>query len=146
MPENFRCLVASNDDDFREELIERAVSLNFSVKAIRLPNELPRMLQEHGFDWLILDVGLGESACLQIVDTLGAGRKPPRTILIGGGEKSGYRFGSKERRPERAGTCRHFNQAPVLLGGQRALSESTDQRRRIIRTRSDFSSSRRDSE
>ena len=58
MPENFRCLVASNDDDFREELIERAVSLNFSVKAIRLPNELPRMLQEHGFDWLILDVGL----------------------------------------------------------------------------------------
>ena len=26
--------------------------------------ELPHMLQGHGFDWLILDLGLGEDACL----------------------------------------------------------------------------------
>jgi EAL domain-containing protein (putative c-di-GMP-specific phosphodiesterase class I)/ActR/RegA family two-component response regulator len=88
MPDKFRCLVVSNDDDFREELVERAVSLNFSVRAIRLPVELPRMLQGRGFNWLILDLGLGESACLQIVDTLGASREPPRTILIGGGDEA----------------------------------------------------------
>jgi EAL domain-containing protein (putative c-di-GMP-specific phosphodiesterase class I)/ActR/RegA family two-component response regulator len=88
MPDKFRCLVVSNDDDFREELVERAVSLNFSVRAIRLPGELPRMLHGHGFDWLILDLGLGEDACLQIVDTLGASREPPRTILIGGDDRA----------------------------------------------------------
>jgi EAL domain-containing protein (putative c-di-GMP-specific phosphodiesterase class I) len=88
MPDKSRCLVVSNDDDFREELVERAVSLNFSVRAIRLPGELPRMLQGQGFDWLILDLGLGESACLQVVDTLGASREPPRTILIGGDDQA----------------------------------------------------------
>jgi len=88
MPDKFRCLVVCDDDDFREELVERVVSLNFSVRAIRLPGELPRMLQGRGFNWLILDLGLGESACLQIVDTLGASREPPRTILIGGGDEA----------------------------------------------------------
>ena len=88
MPDKFRCLVVSNDEDFREELVERAVSLNFSVRAIRLPNELPHMLQGHGFDWLILDLGLGEDACLQIVNTLGASPKPLRAILIGGSDEA----------------------------------------------------------
>ncbi|MGZ5825172.1 MAG: EAL domain-containing response regulator [Croceibacterium sp.] len=88
MPDKFRCLVVSNDDDFREELIERTVSLNFSVRAIRLAVELPRMLQGRGFNWLVLDLGLGESACLQIVETLGAGREPPRAILIDGNDKA----------------------------------------------------------
>jgi len=88
MPDKFRCLVVCDDDDFREELVERAVSLNFSVRAIRLPGELPRMLQGRGFNWLILDLGLGESACLQIVDALGASREPPRTILIGGDDEA----------------------------------------------------------
>jgi ActR/RegA family two-component response regulator len=88
MPDKFRCLVVSNDDDFREELVERAVSLNFSVRAIRRPGELARMLQGRGFNWLILDLGLGESACLQIVDTLGASREPPRAILIDGNDKA----------------------------------------------------------
>jgi EAL domain-containing protein (putative c-di-GMP-specific phosphodiesterase class I) len=88
MPDKFRCLVVCDDDDFREELVERAVSLNFSVRAIRLPGELPRMLQGRGFNWLILDLGLGESACLQIVDTLGASRELPRTILIGGDDEA----------------------------------------------------------
>jgi EAL domain-containing protein (putative c-di-GMP-specific phosphodiesterase class I)/ActR/RegA family two-component response regulator len=83
MPDKFRCLVVCDDDDFREELVERVVSLNFSARAIRLPGELPRMLQGRGFNWLILDLGLGEGACLQIVDTLGASRELPRTILIG---------------------------------------------------------------
>jgi len=88
MPDKFRCLVVCNDDDFREELVERAVSLNFSVRAIRLPGELPGMLQGQGFNWVILDLGLGESTCLQIVDTLGASREPPRTILIGGDDEA----------------------------------------------------------
>jgi EAL domain-containing protein (putative c-di-GMP-specific phosphodiesterase class I) len=88
MPDKFRCLVVCNDDDFREELVERVVSLNFSVRAIRLLGELPRMLQGQGFNWLILDLGLGESACLQIVDALGASREPPRTILIGGDDEA----------------------------------------------------------
>ncbi len=88
MPDKFRCLVVSNDDDFREELVERAVSLNFSVRAIRLADELPPMLQEHGFDWLILDLGLGKDACLQIVGTVGASRELPRTILISGDDIS----------------------------------------------------------
>ncbi len=35
-----------------------------------------------------LVLGLGESACLQIVDTLGASREPPRTILIDGDDKA----------------------------------------------------------
>ncbi|HEX9524493.1 MAG TPA: EAL domain-containing response regulator [Reyranella sp.] len=88
MPDKFRCLVVCNDDDFREELVERAVSLNFSVRAIRLPGELPGMLQGQGFNWVILDLGLGESTCLQIVDTLGASREPPRTILIGSDDEA----------------------------------------------------------
>ena len=70
------------------KLVERAVSLNFSVRAIRLPGELTRILHGQGFDWLILDLGLGENACLQIVDTLGGRRDPPRTILIGGEDKA----------------------------------------------------------
>ena len=81
MPNGSHCLIVSDDDDFREELIERAVGLNFSVRAIRA-DELPPMLQGHAFDWLILDLGLGESRCLQVVDALRASPVPPRMILI----------------------------------------------------------------
>jgi EAL domain-containing protein (putative c-di-GMP-specific phosphodiesterase class I) len=87
MPNKFRCLVISNDDDFREELVERIVSLNYSARAIRAPDELSRMLQRYRFDWTFLDLGLGESACLQIFGGLCANATPPRIILIGNGER-----------------------------------------------------------
>ena len=77
MPEKFCCLVVSNDEDFREELVERAVSLDFPVRAICLPNQLPHMLQDPGFDWLILDLGLG-GECLPS-DRDHTGRQPEAT-------------------------------------------------------------------
>jgi EAL domain-containing protein (putative c-di-GMP-specific phosphodiesterase class I) len=88
MPNKFRCLVVSSDDDFREELVERAVSLNYSARAIRMPDELPRMLLRHEFDWLFLDLGLGERACLEIVDSLGSIVPPPQIILVGNGDRA----------------------------------------------------------
>ena len=84
MPSRFRSLVVSADDDFREELVERAISLNFSVRAIRLPDELPRLMRRYGFEWLILDLALGESGCLQIIERLAAESPPPRVILVDG--------------------------------------------------------------
>ena len=84
MPSRFRSLVVSADDDFREELVERAISLNFSVRAIHLPDELPRLMRRYGFDWLILDLALGESGCLQIIERLAAESPPPRVILVDG--------------------------------------------------------------
>ena len=82
------CLIVSDDDDFREELVERAVSLRFSVKAIRQPDELLPMLQKHAFGWLVLDLGMGEKACLRIVGMLGADPEPPRTILIAAADQA----------------------------------------------------------
>ena len=84
MPSRFRSLVVSADDDFREELVERAISLNFSVRAIHLPEELPRLMRRYGFDWLILDLALGESGCLQVIQRLGAESPPPRVVLVDG--------------------------------------------------------------
>lgn len=78
----FRSLVASGDDDFRAELVERAITLNFSVRAIRSVEDLPDFLQGRHFDWLFLDVELGRTQCLQIIETLGTGWQP-RTVLVG---------------------------------------------------------------
>lgn len=88
MPNKLRCLVVSNDDDFREELVERAVNLNLSVTAIRMLDELPQILHGREFGWLILDLGLGASACLEIAAVFGSNPEPPRTILIGGSDKT----------------------------------------------------------
>jgi EAL domain-containing protein (putative c-di-GMP-specific phosphodiesterase class I) len=76
--------VVSADDDFRGELVERAISLNFSVRAIGLPDDLPRLMRRYGFDWLILDLAPGESACLQVIERLAAESPPPRIILVDG--------------------------------------------------------------
>ena len=78
----FRSLVASGDDDFRAELVEWAITLNFSVRAIRAVEDLPDFLQGRHFDWLFLDVELGRAQCLQIIETLGTGWRP-RTVLVG---------------------------------------------------------------
>src|SRR5262249_10233127 len=57
---------------------------NFSVRAIHLPEELPRLMRRYGFDWLILDLALGESGCLQVIERLGAESPPPRVVLVDG--------------------------------------------------------------
>lgn len=82
MPQKFRSLVVSGDDEFRAELVERAITLDFSARAIRSAEELPEFLQGRHFDWLFLDVELGRAQCLQIIATLGAGWRP-RTVLVG---------------------------------------------------------------
>ncbi|TAJ87241.1 MAG: EAL domain-containing protein [Reyranella sp.] len=82
MPHKFRSLVASGDDEFRAELVERALTLNFSIRTIRSPEELPKYLQGRHFDWLFLDVELGQAQCLQIIAALSAGWRP-RTVLVG---------------------------------------------------------------
>ena len=82
MANKFRSLVVSGDDEFRAELVERALGLNFSVQDIRSADELPAVLRKFSFDWLFLDLGLGADQCRQIIDMLAAGRRP-RTILVG---------------------------------------------------------------
>jgi len=82
MSRKFRALVVSGDDEFRAELVERAIALSFSVRAIRSAEELPEFLQGRHFDWLFLDVELGRAQCLQIITTLDAGWRP-RTVLVG---------------------------------------------------------------
>ena len=74
--------MASGDDDFRAELVERSITLNFSVRAIRSVEDLPDFLQGRHFDWLFLDVELGRTQCLRIIETLGTGWRP-RTVLVG---------------------------------------------------------------
>lgn len=83
MPNRFRSLVISADEEFREELVERAVSLNLSVRAVSGAPELPRLLRRYGFDWLILDLGVGERGCLDALARLAGQSLRPRTILVG---------------------------------------------------------------
>src|SRR5947208_8509740 len=82
MSNKYRVLIVSNDQDFREELTERAVALNFFVRSIETPEELPRVLQRHGLDWLFLDEGVGRPACLEIIDMLGGVAASPRIVSI----------------------------------------------------------------
>lgn len=81
-PRRFRSLVASGDDELRAELVEWAIKLNFSVRAIRAAKDLPGFLPGRHFDWLFLDVELGLAQCLEIIRTLGTGWRP-RTVLVG---------------------------------------------------------------
>jgi EAL domain-containing protein (putative c-di-GMP-specific phosphodiesterase class I) len=82
MPHKFRSLVVSGDDEFRAELVERAITLDFSARTIRSAEELPDFLQGRHFDWLFLDVELGRAQCLQVIATLSTGWRP-RTVLVG---------------------------------------------------------------
>src|SRR5215831_11694605 len=83
VPNRFRSLVVSGDDDFREELVERAVSLGFSVRSAGGSEDLPRLLRRYGFDWLILDLGLGRERSLQTIELLARQDMRPRAILVG---------------------------------------------------------------
>ena len=82
MPRKFRSLVASGDDEFGAEVVEGALTLNFSVRTIQSAEQLPEFLQGRHFDWLFLDVDLGRAQCLQIIETLSSGWRP-RTVLVG---------------------------------------------------------------
>ena len=84
MPNKFRSLVVSSDDDFRDELVERAVSLSFSVRSARGPADLRRLLKRYRFDWLILDLAVGRDACVRTIELLAEQHMRPRTILVGG--------------------------------------------------------------
>jgi EAL domain-containing protein (putative c-di-GMP-specific phosphodiesterase class I) len=75
--------VVSDDDDFREELIERAISVGFSVRSAGGPADMPRLLNRYGFDWLIVDLGLGEDACKRVIELLAEQPLRTRTILVG---------------------------------------------------------------
>jgi EAL domain-containing protein (putative c-di-GMP-specific phosphodiesterase class I) len=100
MSRKFRSLVASGDDDFRAELVEWAINLNFTVRAIRSGEELPEFLQGRHFDWLFLDVELGQDQCQRIISTLSAGWRP-RTVLVGNADAA--ELGSIRRDAIRAG-------------------------------------------
>jgi EAL domain-containing protein (putative c-di-GMP-specific phosphodiesterase class I) len=82
MPNRFRGLVASGDDEFREELVEVAIGFGFSIHAIRSADELPDLLQGHEFNWLFLDIALGIEQCAWIIDIF-SGNPHPRIILMG---------------------------------------------------------------
>ena len=84
MPHRFRALVVSDDDDFRAQAIEAAASLDLSVRAIGFTPELPTALEAHGFDWAIVDLGMGQDSLFQAVE--GLARTEARLIFIGADE------------------------------------------------------------
>ena len=84
MPNKVRCLVASGDDEFRAELIERALELDVSVHVICSADELPDYLRAYDFNLLFLDVALGTEQCARVIDALRGSRRP-RAILVAAG-------------------------------------------------------------
>src|SRR5260221_5089729 len=70
VPNRRRALVVSANDVLREKLIDEAVRLHLSVKAIRLSEELPDMLRMYKFDWVILDLQTDEAARLAMFRAL----------------------------------------------------------------------------
>ena len=67
VPNRRRALIVSANDALREKLIDEAVGLHLSVKAIRLSDELPDMLRIYKFDWVILDLEADDAARLTII-------------------------------------------------------------------------------
>jgi EAL domain-containing protein (putative c-di-GMP-specific phosphodiesterase class I) len=112
--------VVSGDDDFRDELVERAVALGFSVRAASGPEDVPRLLRRYGFDWLIVDLAIGKDACLQTMEVLAEQHMRPRTILVGDAAPSvaeQVRHGAAQRGLEPVGLLRR----PLSLPKLRAL-------------------------
>lgn len=87
MPRSFRSLVATNDDDFRDELMERIVGLDLSVRTIRPLDGNATPLALHDIAWLLLDCGIGERDCLHLIaDVAAASTRPGIVLLVGDGE------------------------------------------------------------
>src|SRR5260370_15370211 len=70
VPNRRRALLVSANDALREKLIDEAVRLHLSVKAIRLSEEFADMLRMDKFDWVILDLEVDEEARLKIIRAL----------------------------------------------------------------------------
>jgi EAL domain-containing protein (putative c-di-GMP-specific phosphodiesterase class I) len=77
----FRLLVVSNRDDFRAKLVDWADILGFSARAIGPTPELPTALEVHGFDWVVLDLDMGQDAAFEAVE--GLARTGARLFLVG---------------------------------------------------------------
>ena len=112
MPRRFRSLVVSNDDDFREELIERIVSLDLSVRATDGSAVMPAADE---VAWLLLDCRIGEHDCMRIIADMAAGPTRPGIVLFAGdddaelaeavrrqGTRSGLEVAAILRRPPSA--------------------------------------------
>jgi EAL domain-containing protein (putative c-di-GMP-specific phosphodiesterase class I) len=72
----------SANDALRERLIEAAMRLHLSVKAIRLSEELPDMLRLYKFDWVIVDLEADEEARLTIIRVLARQSAQAGIILV----------------------------------------------------------------
>ena len=77
----FRLLIVSNSESFRAELVAGMATFGLSVKAIGFTPELPTALEAHGFDWVVLDVEMGQDAAFETVE--GLSRTQARLILVG---------------------------------------------------------------
>jgi DNA-binding NarL/FixJ family response regulator len=63
-------------------LIDEAVTLHLSVKAIRLSDELPDMLRMYKFDWVILDLEKDKEARLTIIRVLSRQSAQAGIVLV----------------------------------------------------------------
>src|SRR5260370_6669515 len=82
VPNRRRALIVSANDALREKLIDEAVRLHLSVKAIRLSQELPDTLRADKFDWVILDLEVDEEARLKIIRALSRQSAPAGLVLL----------------------------------------------------------------
>ena len=72
----------SANDALREKLIDEAVGLHLSVKAIRLSDELPDMLRIYKFEWVIFDLEADDAARLTIIRTLSRQSAQAGIVLV----------------------------------------------------------------
>jgi EAL domain-containing protein (putative c-di-GMP-specific phosphodiesterase class I) len=72
----------SANDALREKLIDEAVRLHLSAKAIRLSEELPDMLRMYKFDWVILDLETDEAARLAMFCALSRQSAQAGIVLV----------------------------------------------------------------
>lgn len=82
VPNRRRALFVSANDALREKLIDEAVRLHLSAKAIRLSGELPDMLRMYKFDWVILDLETDKEARLAMFRALSRQSAQAGIVLV----------------------------------------------------------------
>src|SRR6266851_3360842 len=82
VPNRRRALLVSANDALREKLIDEAVRLHLSVKAIRLSEEFADMLRMYKFDWVILDLQTDEEARLAMFRALSRQSAQAGIVLV----------------------------------------------------------------
>src|SRR5260370_12219569 len=80
VPNRRRALLVSANDALREKLIDEAVRLHLSVKAIRLSEEFADMLRMYKVDWVILDLQTDEEARLAMFRALSRPSAQPARV------------------------------------------------------------------